>query len=76
MTTLFDATRPVKTTRRFAAGLVATRPTYRADHTAADEAWLAEDNARREAAARDRHYDAAADEARALDALCLGLVAA
>ena len=48
MTILFDARRPVKSARRFGAGILPTCPVYLADHTAADEAWLIEDNARRE----------------------------
>ena len=63
MVTLYDATRPVKTSRRFGAGLLRSLPTYRQTVSAADEAWLCEDNARREreaaeAAAYDRFVDA------------------
>ena len=72
MTMIFDATCPVKSTRRFGAGLLATLPTYRVDYTAADEAWLIEDNARREAFDRltDRRYT----ESAAVDALSRGLI--
>jgi hypothetical protein len=49
MTILFDATRPVKSTRRFGAGILASAPHYHvSDHSVSDEAWLAEDNTRRE----------------------------
>jgi hypothetical protein len=67
MTILFDATRPVKSTRsarRFGAGLFQWTPMYHADHTAADEAWLIEDNARREA--ESRLFDRMAAESRAV----------
>ena len=65
-------TRPVKSTRRFGAGLLATYPTYRVNHTAADEAWLIEDNAQRDAESRmiDRRYF----ESAAVDALSRGLI--
>ena len=39
---------PVKSTRRFGAGILPTHPVYLADHTSEDAAWLIEDNARRE----------------------------
>ena len=58
MTILYPA--PIKSTRRFGAGILATVPTYSADHTAADEAWLVEDNARREG--EDRRFDRMAAE--------------
>jgi hypothetical protein len=74
MTILYDATRPVKTTRRFGAGILATYPTYRVDYSAADAAWLAADNARREA--ENRMFDRMAREAAALDALTRGLIPA
>jgi len=48
VTILFDATRRVKTTRRFGSGILASRPTFTRTHSEADEAWLAEDNARRD----------------------------
>jgi hypothetical protein len=63
MTILFDATRPVKTTRRFGAGLLRSLPTYRTTVSAADEAWLIADNARRDAA--NRKLDRRASEAEA-----------
>ena len=75
MTTLYDATRPVKTARparRFGAGILATAPTYRVDYSAADAAWLAADNARR--VAEDRELDRMAREAAALDGLTRGLI--
>lgn len=64
MLTIFDATRPVKTSRRFAAGLLRSLPTYQTAVSAADEQWLVSDNARiereaAEAAAYDRFVDAA-----------------
>ena len=72
MTILFSSLAPVNTTpRRFGAGLFRSVPTYRADHTAADDAWLAADNARR--AAEDRHYDAMAAELAAHDRYERGL---
>ena len=71
MTILYPAPAPVKSARRFGAGLLASLPAYRADHTAADEAWLVHDNARREA--ENRHYDAMAAESAALDRLERGL---
>ena len=72
MITIFDATRPVKSARRFGAGLLAARPTYERTWTEADEAWLIEDNARREAESRmiDRSYA----ESAAVDALSRGLI--
>lgn len=73
MTTLFDATRPVKTTRparRFGAGILPTYPVYMSDHTAADEAWWAAESARME----DARIDRQAAESAALDALTRGLV--
>lgn len=72
MTILFDGRRPVKSGRPFGAGILASYPTYRSDHTAADEAWLIEDNARREAMARlvDRRYT----ESSAVDSLSIGLI--
>ncbi len=63
MTTIFDATRPVKTTRRFGAGILRSLPTYTRTHSEADEAWLLADNARRDAA--NRRLDGLADEAAA-----------
>jgi hypothetical protein len=65
MTILFSSLTPVKTSRRFGAGLLASLPTYRADHTTSDAAWLVEDNARR--------YDRLAEESAALDRLERGL---
>lgn len=73
MSILFDATRTVKPApaRRFGKGLLAARPTYRADFTTADEAWLVEDNARR--AREDATFDRAYAESVALDRLERGL---
>lgn len=60
MTILFDATRPVKSNRRFGRGILASLPVYHADHTAADEAWFSAEQAR----AENAHYDdLAADSA-------------
>jgi hypothetical protein len=75
MTTLYHFAAPVKPARRFGAGLLAARPSYRADHTAADEAWLVEDNARRERAARelDRLVDELYEESEATRRLEAGL---
>ena len=72
MTILFDATRPVKSTRLFGAGLLRSLPTYRVSYMADDEAWLIEDNARREAESRriDRLYG----ESAAVDAMSRGLI--
>ena len=73
MTTLYDATRPVKTARparRFGAGILATYPVYTSDHTAEDEAWWAAESARME----DARIARQAAESIALDALTRGLV--
>lgn len=71
MTILYPAPAPVKSGRRFGRGLLRSLPAYRADHTAADEAWLALDDAGR--AAVDREADAMAGEAAALDRYTRGL---
>ena len=54
MTILFDAAAPVKSVRNtFGRGLLRSTPhTVDATHTAADEAWLIADRARREEDAR------------------------
>jgi hypothetical protein len=70
MTTLFDATRPVKTARRFGIGILATHPVYPADHTTEDEAWWAAESARMENA----RFDRMAAESTAVDALTRGLI--
>ena len=73
MTILYPVPTPVKSSRParlFGAGILAARPTYAAPYTAADEAWLIEDNARRE----DARFDAMAAESVALDALSRGLI--
>lgn len=74
MTILFDASAPVKSIRPFGRGLLASLPTYLASHTAADEAWLVADNARREAEDEDRAVDRRYSEVYAVDALTLGLI--
>ncbi len=56
---------------RFGAGILPTRPSYRAPFTASDEAWLIEDNARRDAENRDLEQRAA--EARFMDAFEMGV---
>lgn len=63
MTILYPAIAPVKPARRFGSGLLASRPAHRAPFTAADLAWLAADNARRE----DEHFDRMAEESTTLD---------
>ena len=68
MTILYPSPSAVKPARRFAAGLLASRPSYRAPYTAADAAWLAADNARRE----DEHYDRLAADSAAMDRLEAG----
>lgn len=65
MTTLFNSAAPVKPARKFAAGVLASRPAYSAPYTAADLAWLVEDDARREAA--DREFDRLAAESAFMD---------
>jgi hypothetical protein len=70
MTTLYDATRPVKSARRFGAGILATRPVYTVDHTAEDAAWWAAESSRM----KDARIDRQAAESAALDALTCGLI--
>lgn len=70
MTTIYHFAAPVKSARRFGAGLTRYVPTYRADHSASDEAWLIQDNIRREAA----HFDRMAEEAAAMDLYERGLL--
>ncbi len=74
MTTLFDTTRPVKTTRRrrFAAGLLS--PDRPSERSAADRASRAAESARMEAERVARWYDRQAAESAALDALTRGLI--
>lgn len=73
MTILFDARRPVKSGRRFAAGLLASVPTELAPFPSfADAAWWAAESARLE----DARLDGAAAEATALDTLTRGLIPA
>jgi len=74
MTILYPAPAAVKSTRRFADGILPPRPVYAADHTAADEVWLIADNARREAEARNRLIDCRYTEAYATDCVSLGLI--
>lgn len=69
MTILFNSAAPVKPARRFGAGVLRSLPSYRADHTASDAAWLAADTARRE----DAHYDRLAGESAALSLMEAGL---
>ena len=72
MTILFDARRPVKTSRRFGSGLLAWTPTSRAPYpTHDDAAWWAAESARLENARLDR----LAEEAAAIDRHERGLVA-
>ena len=46
MTILYSSLSPVKTSRTFGRGFLRSLPSYRADHTSLDVAWLAADNAR------------------------------
>lgn len=71
MTILYPSPAKVKPARRFGAGLLASRPAYRTDHTVADAVWLVADNGRQEAA--DRRFDDLAAEDAALDRLEAGL---
>jgi len=71
MTTLFNSAAPVKTARKFAAGVLASLPAYSAPYTSADLAWLIEDNARREVA--DRAFDRMASESAFMDRYESGL---
>lgn len=48
MTILFDPANHVKSSRHFGRGLLAAAPVYRTNHTAADDAWLLDENLRRE----------------------------
>lgn len=75
MTILFDARRPVKTSKPFGKGLLRSTPSYAAPYTQADLDWLAQDNARREAEARelDRLVDELHAECEALSRLERGL---
>jgi hypothetical protein len=52
----------------FGLGILRSLPTARFDHTAADEAWLAREDASR----LDRHFDRMAVEAAALDVMTRG----
>jgi hypothetical protein len=69
MTTLYHSAAPVKSARPFGRGLLAGRPAHRADHTAADAAWLSADNARRE----DARFDRSAGESAFMDRYEAGL---
>ena len=73
MTILYPTPAAVKprSSRRFGQGILASLATYRADHTAADERWLAADNARREE--EDRHIEQQYQESATLDRLERGL---
>jgi hypothetical protein len=70
VTILYPAPRQIKSPRKFAAGLLATRPAYRTDYSASDAEWNAAQNAAR--AALDKRADRMANEARALDRLSSG----
>ena len=78
MTILFDATvavKPARNARRFGQGLLATYPTYRSDHTAADAAWLLADDLRREEAAKaafNAELEAMFEESLAVERMSLG----
>lgn len=69
MTILYPAIAPVKTARRFGAGVLRSLPSARVPFTASDLAWLAADNARRE----DEHFDRMAEESAALGRMESGL---
>jgi hypothetical protein len=75
MTTLFNSTDFVKPTNpRFGQGILATRPTYHVEHSAADATWWSIESARMERARGwDARIDRMANEAAALDALTRGL---
>jgi hypothetical protein len=76
MTILFSSQTPVKPSRPFGKGLLASRPHHFADHTASDDAWLAADNARRaraEAYASASRIDREAAYAEATDRLSRGV---
>jgi hypothetical protein len=63
MTTLYDARRPVETSRRpFGCGILPYLPYSVEPQTAADEACLVEDNARRAAEVRARRRERKAAE--------------
>ena len=83
MTILFDATKPVKTTRNrpYGLGIVRQRPERLPfGPTPEDAAWWAYESnkGRRDyevvATAEDRHFDRMAAESRELDLLCRGIV--
>jgi hypothetical protein len=75
MTILFDARRPVKPARPFAAGLAApSRRPAAFEPDDSDRAWAAAEFAAAEAARLDRACDLMAAEALATDALCRGLI--
>ena len=71
MTTLFNSAAPVKSARRFGAGILSARPSYRADHTASDEAWWAAESVRAENARFDRLAEESAALSRHEAGLCL-----
>ena len=66
MTTIFDSTRPVKSTR-FGSGILRSVPTHRKPYTAEDERWAAQ-----AFNADTTDYDVLAAEAVALDRLTAG----
>jgi hypothetical protein len=63
MTTLFDATKPVKTTRPFGHGILAARPVYTSPVSHDDRLWWAAENARIEARNADLERRAGASAA-------------
>ena len=72
MTILYSSAAPVKTERRFGAGILPTYPVHTAPYTSADLEWLAADDRRREA--EDRRFDAMAEESAYLDRHEAGIV--
>ena len=69
MTILIDSANLVKP-RNFGRGILPSYPTFRRTHTSADEAWLAEDNARRDA--DNRRLDRMAAESMTIDRMSRG----
>jgi len=73
MTILFDARRVVKSDN-FGRGILRSLPTVRVPYTVADDAWLVEDNARREAReiARNARLERIYEAAQAVDRIANG----
>jgi hypothetical protein len=69
MTILYPSPAKIKSIR-FGSGILASRPTHRADYSDADACLNAEMNAA--IAERDSHLDQMALEAEAVDRLCSG----